>query len=102
MWTGGRRVLVCDDERHIVRLLRVNLERQGCEVHCALTGSQALEMLATAMFDMAVIDPGLPDMSGYAVRDWIESHERTRGMKVVMLDGKSPSLIDPGHGAGRG
>ena len=38
-----KRVLVVDDERHIVRLVQVNLERQGYEVLTAYDGVECLE-----------------------------------------------------------
>ncbi|MEZ5162435.1 MAG: hypothetical protein R2688_01540 [Fimbriimonadaceae bacterium] len=37
------KILVCDDERHIVRLIQVNLERQGYTVVTAYDGKEGLE-----------------------------------------------------------
>ena len=39
------KVLVCDDERHIVRLIQVNLERQGYTVVTAYDGKEGLEKI---------------------------------------------------------
>lgn len=41
------RVLICDDERHFVRLLQVNLEHLGHVVDCAFDGAEAIERLAS-------------------------------------------------------
>ena len=87
---GQRRVLVVDDERHIVRLLQVNLQRQGHTVSVAFTGREAIGLLAREDFDLAVVDRDLPDMTRAEVVDWIRSQERTRGMRVVLLEGKGP------------
>jgi len=82
------RVLVCDDERHVVRLIQVNLERQGYEVATALSGQEAIELLKRGQFDLAVLDPAMPDVDGFDVKAWIGDHEETREMKVILLDGK--------------
>ena len=39
------KILVCDDERHIVRLIQVNLERQGYQVVTAYDGKEGLEKI---------------------------------------------------------
>ena len=82
------RILVCDDERHVVRLIQVNLERQGYEVVTAHCGQEAIELLKREHFDIAVLDPAMPDLSGFDVKEWIDDHEETREMKVILLDGK--------------
>lgn len=82
----GKRVLVCDDERHIVRLLQVNLQRQGYGVTCAYGGREAIERLEREEFDIAVIDREMPDVDGPMVLAWIRAHERTKDMRVIMLD----------------
>ena len=80
------RVLVCDDERHIVRLIEVNLTRQGHTVSCAYDGHEAIRWLQREEFDLVVIDRDMPDMSGDEVVLWIRTHEPTRDLRVVMLD----------------
>jgi two-component system alkaline phosphatase synthesis response regulator PhoP/two-component system response regulator VicR len=92
MNTVRKRALVCDDERHIVRLVQVNLERQGYEVECAYSGLQALELLRASSFDVVILDAEMPGMSGYEVRDWIESNVSTKGMEVIVLDRKKPPV----------
>ena len=56
------RVLVCDDERHIVRLIQVNLERQGYEVEFCSTVNDCLAKLRVGAFDLVVVDSDMPDL----------------------------------------
>ncbi|HSI73589.1 MAG TPA: response regulator [Fimbriimonas sp.] len=91
-------VLVCDDERHIVRLIRVNLERQGYVVRTTFTGVEALELVGREAFDLVVLDPSLPDMSGYEVAERIRSDPATAHVKISMLDGKRQDGDGPGPG----
>lgn len=80
------RVLVVEDERHIARLLQVNLERQGYAVVCAYDGRSAIRLLGEGEFDLALIDRGLPDMDGRDVLAWIRGNEATKDLRVVMMD----------------
>ena len=82
-------VLVCDDERHIVRLISVNLKRQGHSVTCAYSGRGAIELMKAGRFDIVVLDDSMPGMSGYEVREWMFQNEETRETKVIMLDRKA-------------
>jgi DNA-binding response OmpR family regulator len=57
-----QRVLVCDDERHIVRLAQVNLERQGHEVDTCTNADDCLAKLRTGTFDLLVVDSDMPNL----------------------------------------
>ncbi len=56
-----KRVLVCDDERHIVRLIQMKLEREGHIVKWAFDGHEALKLLAASTFDTLLIENKLTD-----------------------------------------
>ncbi len=83
--SGAKRILVADDELHVTRLLQVNLERKGYQVKVASDGAEAVELLEQEPFDVAVLDLLMPRMDGYEVIEWIRTHERTKGMKVVLM-----------------
>jgi CheY-like chemotaxis protein len=62
-----KKILVVDDERHIVRLIQVNLERQGYNVVTAHDGKEALEKVASEKPDLVVLDVMMPYMDGFEV-----------------------------------
>ena len=68
------RILVCDDDRQIVRALRLVLREAGYEVLTADTGEAALDRAAVAGPHAAIIDLMLPDLPGIEVcrrlREW--------------------------------
>ncbi len=64
---NAARILVVDDEPQIRKFLDISLRAQGYEVLSAMTGSEALELLALRGADLVVLDIGLPDMDGHAV-----------------------------------
>jgi len=58
------RILIVDDEPHILRVLRLNLRARRFEVDIATTGTDALATAARHTPDAVVLDLGLPDMDG--------------------------------------
>jgi HD-like signal output (HDOD) protein/ActR/RegA family two-component response regulator len=64
-----RRVLVVDDEPHVIDGLRKSLRvfRESWEVEVALGGAKALECLAQRHFDVVVTDARMPEVDGEAV-----------------------------------
>jgi two-component system, OmpR family, copper resistance phosphate regulon response regulator CusR len=62
-------VLIVEDERRIADFLAKGLRRQGYDVQCAYTGSEALGLVHGdgPGFDLVVLDLGLPDIDGLQV-----------------------------------
>lgn len=63
----GRKVLVVDDEKLIVKGLRFSLEQDDMEVDCAYDGEEALEMVKRKEYDMILLDVMLPKYDGFEV-----------------------------------
>lgn len=59
-----KRILLVDDEPHIVRLMKLQLEREGYVVDTAGHGEQALEQLQQCMPDVLITDIQMPRMNG--------------------------------------
>ena len=58
------RILIADDEQHIVSLLSVTLRRRGYEVLTADNGHRALELAGLFEIDLIIVDQNMPGMSG--------------------------------------
>lgn len=80
------RVLVVDDEPHILRALAITLRARDYEVVLAGNGAGALASAADAPPDLVVLDLGLPDMDGVevirALRGWTDA-------PIIVLSGRS-------------
>lgn len=61
------RVLLVDDDFHILATNRAYLRDAGYEVFCAGSGAEALEVLSTAAVDAIVLDVDMPGMDGVSV-----------------------------------
>jgi two-component system KDP operon response regulator KdpE len=72
--SAGRRVLVCDDEPHILRALRFVMREAGFEALPAETAAEALRVATLQRPDAAILDLVLPDGDGVevcrALREW--------------------------------
>ena len=83
------KVLVCDDERHIVRLIQVNLERQGYTVVTAFDGREGLEKIRSEKPNLVVLDVMMPYMDGFEVLKTIRREPETENLPVIMLTAKA-------------
>ena len=61
------KILVVDDDEHILRLYREELEEEGYDIVVAKTGAAALEVFAKENPDLVTLDILIPDMDGIAV-----------------------------------
>ncbi|MEN6371446.1 MAG: response regulator [Armatimonadota bacterium] len=85
----ARKILAVDDEKHIVRLVQVNLERQGYEVVTANDGKEALEKVKAEHPDLVVLDVMMPYMDGFEVLQNLRRDPATRDIPVIMLTAKA-------------
>ena len=83
------RVLVVDDEVNIVRLIQVNLERQGYQVETANNGAQALAKIRESRPDLLVSDVMMPEMDGFELLSTIRRDPVLNDLPVIMLTAKA-------------
>ena len=94
--TDGGPVLVVDDEPAIVRALSAALQARGYQPVVAVTGSDALSIVATQRMELIILDLNLPDLDGVEVcrriREWsripiiVLTVEGAEDRKVMALD----------------
>lgn len=83
----AKKILVVDDERHIVRLVEINLQRAGYDVVTAYDGVEALEKVRSEKPDMVVCDNLMPRMTGLEFLQKLRADPATRELPVIMLIG---------------
>ncbi|MFN7172410.1 MAG: response regulator transcription factor [Fimbriimonadaceae bacterium] len=83
------KILVCDDERHIVRLIQVNLEKNGYQVVTAFDGKEGLEKVKSEKPDLCVLDVMMPYMDGFEVLKNLRRDPETEALPVIMLTAKA-------------
>ena len=84
-----KKILAVDDEKHIVRLIQVNLERAGYEVITASDGKEALDKVASEQPNLVVLDVMMPVMDGFETLRSLKANPATRDIPVIMLTAKA-------------
>ena len=85
----GKRVLVVDDEKLIVKGIRFSLLQDGLEVDCAYDGEEALELARNNEYDLVLLDVMLPKLDGFEVCQQIREFS---DMPIVMLTAKGDDM----------
>jgi len=85
----NERVLVVDDDPLIVRLVRMHLDKAGFKVLVAMDGEQAIDVCATELPDLVILDLMLPKKDGYEVCRAIREFSL---VPVVMLSAKGEQV----------
>jgi two-component system phosphate regulon response regulator PhoB len=81
-------VLVVDDERDILELVKYNLDKEGYQVTVVATGEDALAATRTKMPDIVILDLMLPGVDGLEVCRRLKGDPKTRSIPIVMLTAK--------------
>jgi two-component system alkaline phosphatase synthesis response regulator PhoP/two-component system response regulator VicR len=84
-----KRILVVDDERHIVRLIQVNLERAGYQVLTAFDGKEGLKKVSSEKPDLVVLDVMMPYLDGFEVLKRMKADSAMKDIPVIMLTAKA-------------
>jgi two-component system alkaline phosphatase synthesis response regulator PhoP len=84
-----KKVLIVDDEIHIVHVVAIKLRNNGYEVISADNGAEALELALKEKPDIIVTDFQMPVMTGMELVEKLRQHEETRDIPVIVLTARS-------------
>ena len=96
-----QKILLVDDEPHIILLLEQTLEEfedVGVEILTATNGREALEVIRVERPDLVYLDAMMPEMNGYDVCNRVKSEPALMNVYIVMLTAKGQE-IDKQKGA---
>lgn len=85
----GYKVLVVDDEDHIRRILKFQLEKHGYRVVLAENGEVALELVRREAPDLVILDLMMPKVDGFETCRRIRQNFQTAQIPIIMLTAKS-------------
>ncbi len=81
----SQRVLVVDDDKEIVRILRAYLQQAGYTVWSAYDGETALHMIRSDRPDLILLDLMLPDRDGWDITRRLRADETLAATPIIML-----------------
>ncbi len=82
-----KKILIADDERDVVELLKVALKREGFEVVVAFDGEETKRRILEENPDLLILDLVMPGISGWDVLNWIREQAKT-SLPILILSAK--------------
>src|SRR5690554_1194492 len=85
----NKKILIVDDEKNIVELIKMNLERDGFQGIPVYTGEDAITKAISLQPDLILLDLMLPDIDGLEVCRILKYNEETKDIPIIMITAKS-------------
>ena len=82
---AAQRILICDDDPVILRLLQVNLDLEGYEVLLAHDGQEAYDVAEQEVPDLVILDIMMPRMDGLTALHRLRSQAATANIPIILL-----------------
>jgi DNA-binding response OmpR family regulator len=87
-----KKVLLCDDEIHILRAAEIKIAKAGYQVRIAHDGEEAWESIQNDLPDVLVTDLQMPRCDGLQLTARIRGDERVKDLPILMLTAKGFEL----------
>jgi diguanylate cyclase (GGDEF)-like protein len=84
-----QRILIVDDEEHIRKIVKFQLEKAGYDIDTAEDGVEALKAVDACHPDLILLDLMMPNMDGYEVCKRLKSNYQTNHIPVIMVTAKA-------------
>ncbi len=88
----ARQVVIIEDEKDIVELVRYNFKKEGLEVIGFGRGRDGFEHLRRNPADLLLLDIMLPDMSGVDLCRMLRAEEKLKNLPIIFLTAKGEEL----------
>ena len=86
------RILCIDDEKEIIDLIRLILNRKGYDVAGAIGGEEGLAKARSWKPDLVLLDLMMPDMDGWEVFHRIRADEALAAIPVIVVTARAQSI----------
>jgi DNA-binding response OmpR family regulator len=86
------RILIVEDDKHISKLVKFNLEKANYDCIVASTGEKALEALDDQLAGLIILDIMLPGMDGFGICRAIKEKEKLKNIPIIMLTAKGEEV----------
>lgn len=90
----GKKVLIADDEVHIIQVVAIKLKNNGFEVITAENGQKAFELACEQIPDLVITDFQMPVMTGLELIKNLRQNPDTASVPVIMLTARGFAIDD--------
>jgi PAS domain S-box-containing protein len=91
---SSARVLIVEDDVDLARVISTTFERYGVETMHVVTGREAIEAVRRVPPDLLILDLTLQDMDGYAIVDWMRTHDVCRDLPLLVYSALETSAAE--------
>jgi CheY-like chemotaxis protein len=89
-----KKVLIADDEVHIIQVVAIKLKNNGFEVITAENGQKAFELASEQVPDLVITDFQMPVMTGLELIKKLRQNPDTASVPVIMLTARGFAIED--------
>lgn len=86
------KILIVEDDEHISRLIKYNVEKEGYISQAVESGEEGLEIVRREKVDLMVLDLMLPGMTGLAVCKAVKQDKQLASIPIIMLTAKGEEV----------
>ena len=79
------KILIAEDEIHIITLLEFTLEMAGYQVCTAQNGLEVLEKVHSERPDLILLDIKMPELNGWQICEKLKSEEKTNKIPIIIV-----------------
>lgn len=85
----SKKLLIADDEPHIVKVLEIRLKKAGYDVRTANDGEQTLERIKEDKPDLVVLDVMMPPPNGFQLCRMLKDDAKYKDIPIILLTAKT-------------
>lgn len=89
---GKENILIVEDDKHIAKLVKYNLEKDGFKCTSSSNGEEALKILDKERVDLVVLDLMLPGIDGLEVCKRAKQEKKTKNTPIIILTAKGEEV----------
>lgn len=96
-----RSIIVVDDDKDILYMVKLALEKNGFKVAAFRKGHEVLKVLKTNVPDLMIVDLSMPEIDGWRLCMKIREDEKCKDFPIIVLSGlvaeevSEPTLNEP-------
>src|SRR5574340_1496783 len=87
--SNHKKILIVEDEKDILQLVKLYLEKEGFRTVAAMTGTEGLRQVKAERPDLIILDLMLPEMDGLEVCKKLRLNQDTALLPILMLTAKA-------------
>tara|TARA_A100001011_G_C14235211_1_gene810672 strand:+ start:594 stop:1292 length:699 start_codon:yes stop_codon:yes gene_type:complete len=87
-----RNIVIVDDEKDILDLLKINIERKNFRAHCFQDGESAISYILKNKPDLIILDLMLPGIDGFDICRLLKNKEDTKNIPILILSAKGEEV----------